>query len=121
MDSYDANLDLSSFEFPTTEYYDSWSSELTENTTPYTSSTNPSTSASPGPIETFALDGNALTHGQKRRSTSSTPESNSLARPRKTRKLRCPQETAKVREKGACYGCKLNRKLVSYQNDRFLN
>ncbi|KAG0645688.1 hypothetical protein D0Z07_8715 [Hyphodiscus hymeniophilus] len=46
----------------------------------------------------------------KRRQTSSPCESESLVRYRKTRKLRAPEQTAKVREKGACYLCQLKRK-----------
>ena len=47
---------------------------------------------------------------KRQRQTSSPCEPESLIRFRKTRKLRAPEETAKVREKGACYLCQLKRK-----------
>jgi hypothetical protein len=50
---------------------------------------------------------------KKRRQASSPCESEALVRFRKTRKLRAPQETAKIRERGACYLCQLKRKEVA--------
>ncbi|KAE9378490.1 hypothetical protein N431DRAFT_435586 [Stipitochalara longipes BDJ] len=47
---------------------------------------------------------------KKRRQRSESSQPDALIRPRKTRTLRAPQETAKVREKGACLTCKRKRK-----------
>lgn len=52
----------------------------------------------------------------KKRQRQSSEESQSegaLVRSRKTRKLKAPHETAKVREKGACFLCQKKRKVVS--------
>ena len=49
---------------------------------------------------------------KRQRQASEQCESEALIRMRKTRKLKNPQETAKVREKGACYLCQLKRKEV---------
>ena len=59
-------------------------------------------------------EGVRLPQTKKRRRQSSEPcESGALVRTRKTRKLTAPEETAKVREKGACFLCQLKRKVVS--------
>jgi hypothetical protein len=50
---------------------------------------------------------------KRRREMSSPSESEALVRSRKTRRLRAPHDTAKVRERGACYLCQLKRKEVS--------
>jgi hypothetical protein len=50
----------------------------------------------------------------KRRQRSESSQRDALVRPRKTRKLKAPQETAKVRKKGACLMCKRKRKEVSF-------
>jgi len=50
---------------------------------------------------------------KKRRQRSESSQPDALIRPRKTRTLRAPEETAKVREKGACLTCKRKRKEVS--------
>jgi hypothetical protein len=51
---------------------------------------------------------------KRQRQTSEDSQSEgSLIRSRKTRKLKAPHETAKVREKGACFLCQKKRKVVS--------
>ncbi len=51
---------------------------------------------------------------QRQSSEESQSEGGALVRSRKTRKLRAPHETAKVREKGACFLCQKKRKVVSH-------
>ncbi|KAL2075194.1 hypothetical protein VTL71DRAFT_136 [Oculimacula yallundae] len=53
--------------------------------------------------------GSSLKKRQRQASEDSQSE-NSLTRRRKTRKLRAPLETAKVRERGACFLCQKKRK-----------
>ena len=58
----------------------------------------------------------SLEDAPKKRQRQSSEESQSdgaLVRARKTRKLKDPLETAKVREKGACFLCQKKRKVVS--------
>lgn len=61
------------------------------------------------PLETAQIP-----KSRKRRQRSEDSQSEALnRRPRKTRTVRAPQETAKVREMGACLTCKRKRKEVS--------
>ncbi|EPE32059.1 hypothetical protein GLAREA_12141 [Glarea lozoyensis ATCC 20868] len=117
MDSYDSNLSFGSFDFQSDDFVNSWPYEFSDNTTPVTSSTDPSTPASPAAIEQYGSTEFGSNHACKRRLPSSSPESGALARPRKTRRLKSPKETAQVRVKGACYGCKLNRKTCQDGDD----
>ena len=59
------------------------------------------------------LEGIITPQSKKRRQTSECSLSEALIRPRKTRKLRAPHETAKIREKGACFLCQKKRKEVN--------
>jgi len=68
-----------------------------------------SDSRSDTPLET-----NQNPTSRKRRQRSESSQRDALIRPRKTRKLKAPQETAKVRKKGACLMCKRKRKEVSF-------
>lgn len=56
---------------------------------------------------------------RKRRQTSESSESDALKRSRKSRKLQDPQQTAKVREKGACFCCQKKRKPVRSLSHQF--
>jgi len=76
------------------------------STTPDNSSCS-SDSRSDTPLENVQ---NPKSKKRRQRSESSQPDA--LIRPRKTRTLRAPEETAKVREKGACLTCKRKRKEV---------
>jgi hypothetical protein len=82
-----------------------------DHTSTTSSSTpDPSTSSdsrSDTPVETLQ---NPKSKKRRQRSESSQPDA--LIRPRKTRTLKDPQNTAKVREKGACLTCKRKRKEV---------
>jgi hypothetical protein len=73
------------------------------------SSDSRSDSRSDTPLET-----NQNPTSKKRRQRSESSQRDALIRPRKTRKLKAPQETAKVRKKGACLMCKRKRKEVSF-------
>jgi hypothetical protein len=59
------------------------------------------------------LEGIHTPQSKRQRQTSECSQSEALVRPRKTRKLRAPHETAKLRKKGACFLCKKNRKEVN--------
>jgi hypothetical protein len=76
---------------------------------PSSSSSSRSDSRSDTPLET-----NQNPTSKKRRQRSESSQRDALIRPRKTRKLKAPQETAKVRKKGACLMCKRKRKEVSF-------
>jgi hypothetical protein len=52
-------------------------------------------------------------NSRKRRQTSE-PSSDTLVPAHKTRKLRAPHKTAKIREKGACFLCQKMRKEVTF-------
>lgn len=52
---------------------------------------------------------------RQRQKSEDSQSDGSLIRSRKTRKLKAPHETAKVREKGACFLCQKKRKVVSNQ------
>jgi hypothetical protein len=71
------------------------------------------TAASSSTLSDAAVEGTQLSKSQKRRRISESPEHGALIRPRKTRKLRDPHDTAKIREKGACFCCQKKRKEVN--------
>jgi hypothetical protein len=79
---------------------------MSSNTPEHSSSSD---SRSDTPLET-----NQNPKSKKRRQRSESSQPDALIRPRKTRTLRAPQETAKVREKGACLMCKRKRKEVCF-------
>ena len=60
------------------------------------------------------FNGAQTPQSKKRRPTLEGSESDALVRARKTRKLRDPHETAKIREKGACFLCQKKRKEVMF-------
>jgi len=80
----------------------------TANTTSNNTSTSPST-----PSNTVIGVVHSRRTRKRRWPTSEGYESEVLIRTRKTRKLRSPEETAKVRKKGACFLCKLKKKVAS--------
>lgn len=49
---------------------------------------------------------------RQRQQSEDTQSEGALIRSRKTRKLKAPLETAKIREKGACFLCQKKRKVV---------
>jgi hypothetical protein len=51
---------------------------------------------------------------RKRRQTSESSSDALVRPPRKTRKLKAPDKTAKTREKGACFFCQKKRKEVRF-------
>jgi hypothetical protein len=53
-----------------------------------------------------------LVPSRKRQQSSESSQSDTNTRPIKTRRLRSPSETAKVRERGACFHCQKKRKEV---------
>lgn len=55
----------------------------------------------------------AVQCNSRKRRQASESSSDALVRSRKTRKLKAPDRTAKVREKGACFFCQKRRKEVS--------
>jgi hypothetical protein len=71
-----------------------------------------SSDACPTPLE------DVRAKSRKRRRSSEESLSDSLVRTRKTRKLRAPEETAKTRERGACFLCQSKRKEVGFQVHR---
>jgi hypothetical protein len=73
-----------------------------------TSSSTPSSSDS---LSDTVVD-RLQTQTPKKRQTSKSPLSDALIRPSKSRMLRGPQDTAKVREKSACFLCKRRKKEV---------
>lgn len=81
----------------------------TPDVSAYSTSSN---SRSDSPLETVP---NPKSKKRRQRSESSQPDA--LIRPRKTRTLRDPHDTAKVREKGACLTCKRKRKEVGLDRE----
>jgi hypothetical protein len=74
-----------------------------------TSSGTPSSSDPPSDI---IVDRAQTQTPKKQRETSESPHSDALIRPSRSRILRHPQDTAKVREKCACFSCKRRKKEV---------
>jgi hypothetical protein len=101
--------------FQSTEVWPPWNTDF--SLTPpddTTNSNSPAPSASPDSTPETKLETthNSKHNSKKRRQTSECSQPDALIRPRKTRTLRSPHETAKVREKGACLSCKRKRKEV---------
>ncbi|KAG9239332.1 hypothetical protein BJ875DRAFT_479458 [Amylocarpus encephaloides] len=109
MDSNPTNWSYDEFLFQSTDFGDDYYGS-TANATPLDGSTAPSTPVSSESTLSTALIGVRFQQDNKRRRSPIDSESNALTRPRKTRKLKCPQNTAKVRERGACYPCFKNKK-----------
>jgi hypothetical protein len=63
--------------------------------------------------DTTQLEGIQTPQSRERQRTSGSSQSEALIRRRKTRKLRDRHETAKIREKGACFLCQTKRKEVN--------
>ena len=80
---------------------------------PPTSSNTPAPSSSDSRSDT-PLETVQNPKSRKRRQISDSPQPDALIRPRKTRIIRAPQDTAKVREMGACLTCKRKRKEVRH-------
>lgn len=68
------------------------------------------------PIDTPSdpVDELSLVPSRKRQHSSESSLSDVRIPPKRTRRLRSPPETAKVREKGACFYCQKKRKEVQY-------
>jgi hypothetical protein len=103
-------MDLGHFQPTAFLQYNEISFNHTANATPPDDTTSGNTSDT---ICNTRLEGTVSPQSKKRRQTSECSQSEALVRPRKTRKLRSPHETAKIREKGACFLCKKKRKEVN--------
>jgi hypothetical protein len=82
----------------------------TANVTPLDDTSSGNTSDT---ICNTPLEGIQTPQPKRRRQTSECSQSEALVRPRKSRKLRAPHETAKLRKKGACFLCKKDKKEVN--------
>jgi hypothetical protein len=96
--------------------YDANSFNHAANLTPPGNTRRDNTPSSSGTLSSSTLIEGTQTsysNSRKRRQTSER-SSGTLVRTRKTRKLRAPHETAKIREKGACFLCQTKRKEVNF-------
>jgi hypothetical protein len=92
-----------------------WGNSISNLATEHTSSSNtPDHSYSSDSRSDTPLENVQSPKSKKRRQRSESSQPDALIRPRKTRTLRAPHETAKVREKGACLTCKRKRKEVGF-------
>jgi hypothetical protein len=86
----------------------------TPNFTPPDGTTTANTPSSSDSLSGTQLVGPQTLQSKKRRYRSEESESAALRRTRKPRKLGDRQETAKIREKGACFFCQKKRKKVNF-------
>jgi hypothetical protein len=87
--------------------------EISFNHTPNVTPPDDTTSDNTSDICNTRLEVIITPQSKKRRQTSECSQPEALIRPRKTRKLRAPHETAKIRKKGACFLCQKKRKEVN--------
>ena len=116
MDIYDFDRDewicVSHFQQPlqSNEFY----LDPTPNFTLPDDTTTANTPSSSDSLSGTPLVGPQTPQSKKRRYRSEESESAALRRTRKPRKLGDRQETAKIREKGACFFCQRKRKKVNF-------
>ncbi len=116
INNFDLNEWIYLSNFPQTAFLQSneFSFDNCPNFTAHGDTTSANTPSSSDTLSGTQLGGTQTPQSKRRRHTSVESESAAVTRTRKTRILRAPQETAKIREKGACFLCQKKRKEVKF-------